>query len=139
MNFRLSRLLHDTCDIWRPDNTGADSQGVAQAPTWGRVATNEPAYYMFTLNVDDPGEASARSKRMTFFTTDQVTMQISANVRDGDYLRNTTAGNENFGTWHRVEGAPNKLHGAGGRIGSLVVMAMEVEHPPAELKAAAGV
>ncbi len=138
LNARQRELYTDTCEVilvTRPLPSGA-------APGNETYAMGEravPCYYGYTPNVDDAIEGAGRIKRQSIFTTDAVHYPRGVGIHDGDMLRFTTVLGDGthhpeYGTVHRVLGAPNQYPDRGHRhTNKASVMAMSVEHPPAGL------
>ncbi len=136
-------LFPHRCDIWSQTTTILN--GKPQPPVLALVKTNQPCFYAYTINVDEP-TGVGRAKSASFFTRDTVHFPYDAHVVNGWWLVDRTRqGNDpskpqgnSFGAISRIQGAPLYTHPSALRlIGKLTANAMTDEQPPAVLVAAA--
>ena len=129
LGFRLSHLLTSTCSIYRRSDAIDGVTKKRGEPSWTLVASGVPYFLATTQNDDDPTGAG-RMKRRTALTEDDSVFHISADVRSGDLIKDTTA-DANGGTVSRVMGDPRKVPGTAWRpVESQFVKLFEEPDPP---------
>ena len=132
-------LFPHRCDIWS-QSEGVVS-GVPQPPVISLVKQNQPCYYAYTPNVDDPTKIG-RQKSAGFFTRDTVSFPYDAPLQNGGWIVDKTRQKpgvtadraHSFNAISRIQGAPLYTHPSALRlIGKLTVNAMTDEQPPDEI------
>lgn len=135
LNFRQQQLFRSLLSIYRADaRTENPTSGEVSDDHYSLVVANVPCFYDYTQNDDDAVPGLGRVKRRSALTEDAIHMEVTADIRSQDYVRDVTPGSPNFGTVHRIEGEPRKIPDQGGRhFNGLIVQAMDEPHVPAQL------
>lgn len=135
LNDRQKRAYQHKADFYRVTRTVNSGTGKPGAETVSIAFKNVQCRYEFTDNISDP-MSFGRVKRPTIFTTDILHMDAAQEIQDGWYVvdRSLVGGGRspNYGTVHRVLGAPHANPSQGRRLSNKKsVQISSVETPPA--------